>query len=160
MQEFYGLFQILSLKILTTIKADPNEDLDSKYFSNDEIMHFKLKYNDINIFNQKEQKTKHQKIRYFLILIQIYVPRFTMGEILGKGAFGTVYLGFNKDNGKLMAIKKISICKSLTQSQIDSIEYEVELLKELSHENVVKFFGSQKSSKSITLLFEYISGKP
>lgn len=59
-----------------------------------------------------------------------------------------------------MAIKKISICKSLTQSQIDSIEYEVELLKELSHENVVKFFGSQKSSKSITLLFEYISGKP
>lgn len=83
-----------------------------------------------------------------------------MGEVLGTGAFGIVYLGFNKDNGQLMAIKKISISKNLPQSQIDAIEYEIELLKELKHENVVRFLGSQKTSKFITLFFEYISGDP
>lgn len=69
-----------------------------------------------------------------------------------------VYLGFNKENGQLMAIKQIPISKALSKELIESIEDEIRILKELKHENVVRFIGSQKSSSKIYLFFEYISG--
>ena len=30
---------------------------------------------------------------------------FSMGALIGQGSFGTVYMGLNKDNGQLMAVK-------------------------------------------------------
>jgi len=39
------------------------------------------------------------------------------------------------------------------------LDEEIELLKDLKHENVVRFIGSQKNFKTILLFFEYISGE-
>ena len=35
--------------------------------------------------------------------------RWKRGEMIGQGAFGTVFLGLNTDNGELMAVKQMSL---------------------------------------------------
>ena len=59
-----------------------------------------------------------------------------------------------------MAIKEIGISNNsnISKDMKIKIDEEIEILKDLKHENVVRFIGSQKNFKTIYLFFEYISG--
>ena len=59
-----------------------------------------------------------------------------------------------------MAIKEIAISNNsnISKDMKIKIDEEIEILKDLKHENVVRFIGSQKNFKTIYLFFEYISG--
>mmetsp|Transcript_3880 Transcript_3880/g.5723 ORF Transcript_3880/g.5723 Transcript_3880/m.5723 type:complete len:719 (+) Transcript_3880:125-2281(+) len=86
---------------------------------------------------------------------------FTLGKRLGKGAFATVYSGMNNSTGALIAIKKMKLKFGQQNREIlKSIMDEVKLLKELSHENIVKFLGTEFSlqDKSMYILMEQVSG--
>ena len=37
------------------------------------------------------------------------VIRYKKGELIGEGAFGKVYQGFNQDTGQILAIKEINL---------------------------------------------------
>ena len=45
--------------------------------------------------------------------------RWRKGEMIGQGAFGTVFLGLNTDNGELMAVKQMSLEEVATSLEID-----------------------------------------
>mmetsp|Transcript_19369 Transcript_19369/g.31572 ORF Transcript_19369/g.31572 Transcript_19369/m.31572 type:complete len:708 (+) Transcript_19369:224-2347(+) len=89
---------------------------------------------------------------------------FTLGKRLGKGAFATVYAGMNRHNGALIAIKKMRLKFGRQNREVlETIMDEVQLLKELSHENIVKFLGTQfligeKGDKSMYIIMEQVSG--
>ena len=36
-------------------------------------------------------------------------PKWARGDLIGKGAYGHVYLGLNLSNGKLIAIKSVFV---------------------------------------------------
>lgn len=36
-------------------------------------------------------------------------PKWARGELIGKGAYGHVYMGLNLSNGKLIAIKSVFV---------------------------------------------------
>eukprot|EP00466_Bigelowiella_natans_P012626 jgi/Bigna1/128339/aug1.6_g3047 len=80
---------------------------------------------------------------------------FTLGKRLGKGAFAT---------GALIAIKKMRLKFGRQNREVlETIMDEVQLLKELSHENIVKFLGTQfligeKGDKSMYIIMEQVSG--
>ena len=71
---------------------------------------------------------------------QQMVGKYMLGEILGKGAFGMVRLGFNTSNGQTVALKKVS----LEADDLASVQNEINLLKGLNHENIVKYIDSVK----------------
>jgi len=86
---------------------------------------------------------------------------FTLGKRLGKGAFATVYAGMNHSTGALIAIKKMKLkFGDKARDMIQAIMDEVRLLKELSHENIVKFLGTDYNitDKSMYILMEQVSG--
>eukprot|EP01094_Clydonella_sp_ATCC50884_P023277 TRINITY_DN5531_c0_g1_i1.p1 TRINITY_DN5531_c0_g1~~TRINITY_DN5531_c0_g1_i1.p1 ORF type:complete len:829 (-),score=238.19 TRINITY_DN5531_c0_g1_i1:264-2750(-) len=62
-----------------------------------------------------------------------------IGEKIGRGGFGVVYKGFWK--GKPVAVKKVH-SDEMDDGELASFRSEVELMRELSHENVLTCLGA------------------
>ncbi|KAI3514536.1 hypothetical protein L1887_13027 [Cichorium endivia] len=75
-------------------------------------------------------------------------------QTLGRGSFGSVYLGKLPD-GKLTAVK---VRFDKTQLGHDSFINEVSLLSSISHQNLVSFEGYCHESKHQILVYEYLPG--
>ncbi|KAL7933205.1 hypothetical protein V8C35DRAFT_305189 [Trichoderma chlorosporum] len=79
---------------------------------------------------------------------------YRLGECLGKGAFGSVYKAFNWGTGEAVAIKQIKLT-NLPKSEQRMIESEIDLLKNLFHDNIVKYIGFVKSTDCLNIILEY-----
>jgi calcium-dependent protein kinase len=74
---------------------------------------------------------------------------------LGEGAFGTVYLGTEKDTGAKRAIKVILKEKI---KNFQRFHNEVNALKMLDHPNIIKLFEVYKDDSQVYLVQELCSG--
>ncbi|DBA78684.1 hypothetical protein WJX77_001730 [Trebouxia sp. C0004] len=86
-----------------------------------------------------------------------------IGEMVGAGAFGRVYLGLNNDTGQLMAVKQVLISKEPTVAgrvavHVAGLEDEVGLLKQLDHPNIVRYLGTEKTDETLNIFLEYVPG--
>ncbi|KAL4466837.1 hypothetical protein ABPG74_010434 [Tetrahymena malaccensis] len=84
-----------------------------------------------------------------------------VGELIGQGAYGRVYKGFVKSTGKFLAIKEMKEEMMLgddAHSLLESICKEIQLLKQLSHKNIVNYIGSKKQEGSVYIYMEYMPG--
>ena len=68
--------------------------------------------------------------------------RWRKGELLGAGTFGSVYRVLNEDDGSLMAVKELTFSAG-SKAQGDEVRQEVELLRNLSHTNIVRYLGTE-----------------
>lgn len=73
-------------------------------------------------------------------------------EVLGKGAFKTVYKAFDQLDGIEVAWSRIKIGVVLRSPEdLEKLYSEVYLLKQLKHENVMKFYDSWIDDKKKTI---------
>ncbi|KAI1172749.1 hypothetical protein F4777DRAFT_490071 [Nemania sp. FL0916] len=79
---------------------------------------------------------------------------YRLGECIGKGAFGAVYKAFNWGTGEAVAVKQIKLV-NLPKSELRMIEAEIDLLKNLNHDNIVKYIGFVKSTDCLNIILEY-----
>lgn len=92
------------------------------------------------------------------------LKRWLKGARIGAGSFGIVYLGMNAITGELMAVKQVAINKkgpyssSLQNNVIDALEHEMSLLKELNHENIVRYLGASTEENYLNIFLEYVPG--
>jgi mitogen-activated protein kinase kinase kinase len=84
------------------------------------------------------------------------------GARIGAGSFGTVYLGMNPITGELMAVKQIPLPSQNKGSDIQKAmqeqQREMMLLKQLNHENIVRYYGSRTDENSVSIFLEYVPG--
>ncbi len=76
---------------------------------------------------------------------------------IGRGGMGVVYLGRSIKKGSRVALKVIDGIKA-SPEELRSFIREAEILKELSHPNIVRFFDSGQEGSTLYLAMEYVRG--
>lgn len=86
--------------------------------------------------------------------------RWQQGKLIGRGAFGSVYLASNMDTGTLMAVKEIHFqdtAGSLT-NLYKSIKDELSVMEMLRHPNIVEYYGIEVHRDRVYIFEEYCQG--
>jgi hypothetical protein len=84
-----------------------------------------------------------------------HVKRWKKGNAIGGGAHAKVYLGMNLDTLELIAIKELTINSNTT---MEELSHEVEIMSQFKHEHIVKYLGSEKREHKLYIFLEYIPG--
>lgn len=80
-------------------------------------------------------------------------------KLLGCGSFGTVTLGLDVNNLRLMAVKRVYMGdRSEHAAALREIQEESRLLSELKHRNIVTFYGAEREKDFLKIYMEYIEG--
>nr|XP_039326142.1 mitogen-activated protein kinase kinase kinase 19 isoform X1 [Saimiri boliviensis boliviensis] len=85
---------------------------------------------------------------------------WTKGEILGKGAYGTVYCGLTSQ-GQLIAVKQVVLDTSdklATEKEYRKLQEELDLLKALKHVNIVAYLGTCLQENTVSIFMEFVPG--
>nr|XP_020865091.1 mitogen-activated protein kinase kinase kinase 19 isoform X2 [Phascolarctos cinereus] len=85
---------------------------------------------------------------------------WTKGEILGKGAYGTVYCGLTSQ-GQLIAVKQVALDTSdqvANEREYQKLQEEVDLLKVLKHVNIVTYLGTCLEKNLVSIFMEFVPG--
>ncbi|NXT01170.1 M3K19 kinase, partial [Jacana jacana] len=85
---------------------------------------------------------------------------WTRGEVLGKGAYGTVYCGLTSQ-GQLIAVKQVGLGTSdqlTTEKEYQKFHEEVDLLKTLKHINIVTYLGTCLEDNILSIFMEFVPG--
>jgi hypothetical protein len=108
--------------------------------------------------------------------------QWRMGDLLGEGTFGKVYMGLNQITGELFAIKKIDLareCGAVNLAELDGdstvptdgtaarpwdhnakqvkkLEQEIDLMKQLEHKHIVRYLGTSRAYRPGTHMCEHL----
>ncbi|KAL0904506.1 hypothetical protein M5K25_026629 [Dendrobium thyrsiflorum] len=83
------------------------------------------------------------------------------GMLLGRGTFGPVYYGFNPKRGLICVIKEFSVISddSNSNESLKQLNQEIKLLGQLSHANILRYYGSELVDDTLSVILEYVSGE-
>ncbi|KDR81649.1 hypothetical protein GALMADRAFT_239724 [Galerina marginata CBS 339.88] len=90
--------------------------------------------------------------------------KWIKGALIGAGSFGKVYLGMDASSGLLMAVKQVELPtgsapnQERKKSMLSALEREIELLKNLQHENIVQYLYSSIDDECLNIFLEYVPG--
>ncbi|KIK97449.1 hypothetical protein PAXRUDRAFT_24631 [Paxillus rubicundulus Ve08.2h10] len=90
--------------------------------------------------------------------------KWIKGALIGAGSFGKVYLGMDALNGLLMAVKQVQLPtgsapnEERKKSMLSALEREIDLLKDLSHPNIVQYLYSSVDDDYLNIFLEYVPG--
>ncbi|TRY74209.1 hypothetical protein DNTS_002855 [Danionella cerebrum] len=85
-----------------------------------------------------------------------------LGKLLGQGAFGRVFLCYDADTGRELAVKQVQFDPDSpeTSKEVGALECEIQLLKNLFHERIVQYYGCLRDTheKTLSIFMEYMPG--
>jgi serine/threonine protein kinase len=92
----------------------------------------------------------------------VTVQEWQKGELLGQGSFGKVYLGLCTDTGLLMAVKQVGITAvepgGAVGEELLTLQQEINVIRNLRHENIVRYYGTAVSDGFLNIFLEYVPG--
>ncbi|BFZ53971.1 ATP binding [Savitreella phatthalungensis] len=88
------------------------------------------------------------------------------GMLIGQGSFGSVVLGMNALTGELMAVKQVDLprthgdrdAQSRNAQMLRALQREIALLRDMQHDNVVQYLGSNFDDTHLNIFLEYVPG--
>ncbi|XP_042010546.1 mitogen-activated protein kinase kinase kinase 1-like [Salvia splendens] len=80
------------------------------------------------------------------------------GELLGRGTFGSVYEGI-ADGGFFFAVKEVSLLDQGEDGKqcVFQLEQEIALLSQFEHENIVRYYGTEKKGSHLCIFLELVT---
>ena len=83
------------------------------------------------------------------------VTSWKRGDLIGKGAFGHVYVCLDLVTGKPIANKEIHFIGNNIEAQMASVQKEIDIMQRLRHTNLVCYLGVEKAGHSLNIFQEY-----
>lgn len=81
------------------------------------------------------------------------VVKWVLGELIGRGTLGRVYMAMNLANGEVIAVKQIEISPGTggtvgarEATFVNALKSNIKTLKELEHPNIVEYLGVNTTS--------------
>lgn len=99
-----------------------------------------------------------EKLKDNVVLVDLRED-YHIGSLIGKGNFAKVHLCKRKLDDRTFALKSVEkalIKKSKRNS--NSILSEIEVLRAVNHDYIIKLYEVYESDKYIHLVFEYLEG--
>lgn len=85
--------------------------------------------------------------------------KWQQGRFIGSGTYGTVYMGFNLENGSVMAVKEIRFQDTpSTNNLISQVKDEMTVMQMLRHPNIVEYIGIETHRDKVYIFEEYCQG--
>ncbi|NWU92191.1 M3K3 kinase, partial [Upupa epops] len=107
----------------------------------------------LKVFNTSPTKTQNS--------LQAPV-NWRLGKLLGRGAFGEVYLCYDADTGRELSVKQVPFDPDSqeTSKEVNALECEIQLLKTLRHDRIVQYYGCLRDpeEKKLSIFVEYMPG--
>lgn len=82
--------------------------------------------------------------------------RFSNLELIGKGSFGDVYKGFDKELNRDVAIKVIDLEEA--EDEIEDIQKEISVLSQCRSPYITEYYGSYLHQTKLWIVMEYMAG--
>lgn len=82
------------------------------------------------------------------------IEHYVLERKIGKGQFGEVFKGFDKNTNVDIAVKVIDR-KQLKGKFVELLENEIKVLRSCNNENIIKLYDLKKTSNNIYLILEY-----
>ncbi|RLN76027.1 hypothetical protein BBO99_00007877 [Phytophthora kernoviae] len=101
-----------------------------------------------NISSSRSTKKGEEQVR-------LVGTHYQLGAEIGRGGFGVVYGALDLRNGRSVAIKQVSL-RDIDKDDLSSIESEINLLRKLNHENIVKYRDTIKTQGYLYIVLEYM----
>ena len=91
--------------------------------------------------------------------------KWMQGALIGQGSFGSVFLALHALTGELMAVKQVEVPTNSNstldkrkESMVAALKREINLLRDLQHENIVQYLGSNSDDQHFNIFLEYVPG--
>ncbi|KAF7197186.1 Serine/threonine-protein kinase STE11 [Pseudocercospora fuligena] len=91
--------------------------------------------------------------------------KYLKGAMIGQGSFGTVFLALHAVTAELMAVKQVEMptnsgtaMDAKKNNMIEALKHEISLLRDLKHDNIVRYLGSNSDEKNLNIFLEYVAG--
>ncbi|KAG0627228.1 hypothetical protein M758_2G184000 [Ceratodon purpureus] len=82
--------------------------------------------------------------------------RFENLKLIGKGSFGDVFRGFDKELNKEVAIKVIDLEEA--EDEVEDIQKEISVLSQCRSPHITEYYGSYLHSTKLWIVMEYMAG--
>jgi serine/threonine-protein kinase 24/25/MST4 len=82
--------------------------------------------------------------------------RFSGRDLIGRGSFGDVYKGFDKELHKEVAIKVIDLEEA--EDDIEDIQKEISVLSQCRCPYITDYYGSYLHQTKLWIVMEYMAG--
>eukprot|EP01099_Mayorella_cantabrigiensis_P006452 TRINITY_DN5404_c0_g1_i1.p1 TRINITY_DN5404_c0_g1~~TRINITY_DN5404_c0_g1_i1.p1 ORF type:complete len:329 (-),score=55.20 TRINITY_DN5404_c0_g1_i1:90-1043(-) len=89
--------------------------------------------------------------------VPVVIEKYVLQQSLGKGSFGSVRLAINMFENQRVACKQIKK-KGLTRRQIEVLEREIDVLRRISHKNIISFVSVVEDFQWTNIFIEYVPG--
>jgi hypothetical protein len=81
------------------------------------------------------------------------IEDYAIGKEIGKGAYAIVKQAYHKPTNKKMAIKIYEKVKLLDPQRKNSVKREIQILKKIEHDNIVKLYEVIDNQKQVKINF-------
>lgn len=82
--------------------------------------------------------------------------RFESREVIGKGSFGDVFKGYDKELNKVVAIKVIDLEEA--EDEVEDIQKEISVLSQCRSPYITEYYGSYLHRTKLWIIMEYMGG--
>lgn len=144
-------------KILKTGQAKRPDESKAKIINFDE---FKSEELNENTRRTNTRKSTNMIFSYKKVNIEmtICLDDFELLKVLGKGAFGEVYLGQHKESGKLYAIKVLKKKDVIEMDQLEHTKTEQKILSHVNHPFLVGLDFAFQTESRLYFVMEFMKG--
>ena len=81
--------------------------------------------------------------------------QFNLNKVIGEGSYATVYWGKSIENAETVAVKVIDKKLFLNSYNLKNIQSQIDIMKMVSHENIVKLHDIFQTSNNMYIITEF-----